>query len=474
MELINLNITLPKINSQYNISKDAVQEMLEVKETIKVDDKNKGNHIKPYLNVSLCDNLIYQNVLLKTCIETLAKDTVYNDLTITTKDGKGNDSLLQDIKDFWLNNQDELMNAITDYYSYGFGACEIITDKNTGLPVELYEIQADTLYIKKNTKPDENGEKRDYYYVVQQINGVDTVYMKLINHSRLFGYDYPETDEELHYVLWFGGGRKSLFYDYPYWISAFNHISASVSLDMLDAQKLADGNLISGIITIIRPPGKVTEENLDDTLEEKMENKGSGVFTLELVSMSPNIPLTVDYIQISESNYSYLNELSEKSDKKILAVFKIPKARLLIDDTTESMNSNKTNTLYKIYGKELTINQRPIENLMNLFNRIFWDISTITDIDTPSFVDDKDIETQTVISLFSCGLITLGQAIQKISTLYPEYEDFVEIPFDFNSPVYNSRYSNGYPLGFSKFSNLDEESEVDEDVGFEETEGLLE
>ena len=89
-----------------------------------------------------------------------------------------------------------------------------------------------------------------------------------------------------------------------------------------------------------------------------MQNKGNGVFTLELTTLNPDIPIGVDYIQISESNYDYLEKLAEKSDIKILANFKIPKARLLIDDTTESINSNKTNTLYKIIIFFFTLKQK--------------------------------------------------------------------------------------------------------------------
>ena len=433
------------INKHYAINKAEIENVLQPKDTIKTDDKNSGNNIKPYISVGLCDNLIYQNVLLYTCIETLAKDTIYNNIHITS------DNQNEDIKKFWLTNQDELKKAYIDWYSYGFGACEVILDTITGLPLELYEIQADTLYIKKRQLYDEEGIKKDYYYVVQQVNGVDKTFMKLFNHEKLIGYDYLPQDENLHTALWIGGGRKSLFYDYPYWISAFNHVSASVSLDMLDSDKIANGNLISGILTIIRPPiNKQFEEDVEDMLEEKMQNKGSGVFTLELNTLNTDIPLTVDYIKISEDNFQYLNELSEKCDKKILAVFKIPKARLLIDDTTESMNSNKTNTLYKIYSKELEIQQRPLEIQMDNFNKYYFEADTVTDIETPIFVDDKEIEVDTIIKLFNNGLITLGQAIKKLNNIYPEYEIFMDNEIDFNNPIYDDRFYNGNPLGLNE------------------------
>ena len=434
MEITNL----PRINPQYTINKRQVQSVLEPK-TKKKDDK-KGSRIYPFIDVSICDNLIYQNVLLNTSIEILAEDVIFNDIILTDINGENvNNSI---IRDFWERNQDELCNSVIDYYSYGFAGGEVVFD-DKGVPARLYEIPADTLYIKKEVSRDENGDKVISYYAVQQLTGQDDVKMRL---SHLV---YDEEDADLPVCLWFGGGRKSDFFDLPMWISAFNHVSASVSLDMLDAQKLSDGNLVSGILTIIRPPSPIKdgEESLDDTLEEKMEAKGNGIFTLELTTVNPNIPLTVDYVQISESNYDYLYKLAEKCDEKILSVLKVPKARLLIDNTTESMNSQKTNTLYKIYTRELENRQRVFENKINAFNKTYFDFEGGLNISTPVFIDEKEIEADTTIKLFDKGLITLGQAIQKAQSLFREFE---EVDIDKNNPIYNERYYNGSPLGLTE------------------------
>ena len=425
--------TPPKTNQQYYINKREFEELINPPATHKADDENRGTHIRPYLPVRLCDNLILQNVLLSKCINTFAEDIIFNDINLKEEISSG-----EDIVDFWELNQEELCYQVKDYLSYGFGASEIIYN-NENTVAELKQIPADTLYISKE-KDQQTGE--NYYYAVQQVTGKPNVKLRL---SHL---NYPASADELPECFWIGGGRKSDFYDYPCWIEAFNHVSASVSLDLLDAQKLADGNLISGILVIKRPPiNPMGQEDLDETLEEKMNNHGSGVFTFELTSLNPDIPLTVDYIQISESNYDYLKELSDKCDGKILATFKMPKARLLIDDTTESMNSNKTNTLYKIYSIELNNAQRPIERLMRIFNRKYFDYAGKVEIITPVFVDDKDIEANNIIQLFNNGLITLGQGIMKVQSIYPELND---LDIDFDNPVYSERYYNGNPLGLSE------------------------
>lgn len=439
----------PKINPQYSINK-AERDNAIAHKTHKPDDE-KGTYIYPYLSVGLCDNLILQNVLLSKCINTFAEDITFNDLSLKDTDIEVDNEKMKLIREFWDLNQEELSYQVKDWLSYGFGASEIIYDSNYEV-VELAQIPANTLHIQKKQKFNtEINDYDTYYYAVQQVTGKENVIMKL---SHL---EYPSEDDNLPVCFWLGGGRRSSFYDYPCWIECFNHVSASNTLDLLDAEKLNNGNLVSGIITIIRPPATPLDEDIEETLEEKMENHGSGVFTLELTTLNPDIPLNVEYIQISENNYDYLNELSSKSDIKILATFKMPKARLLIDDTTESMNSNKTNTLYKIYSIELNNSQKPLEKKIWQFNRKFFEFDYRVLLDTPIFIDDKDVEAQTTINIFDNGLITLGQAINKIASIYPEFEN---ADIDMDNPVYNERYYHGSPLGLTDAPITDEMNEL--------------
>lgn len=443
------------INKTYFINKQQIQSTLEPK--TKKQDVQNGTRIYPFIDVTICDNLIYQNVLLKTSLEILSEDIVYNDVTIKTENGDILENTL--MESFWENNQDEFNNTVLDYLSYGFGGAEIVFDEK-GFPAKLYEIQADTLYISKESKINSDGEKVYSYYAVQQMNNSETVKMRL-SHLEYDDYD----NENLGVCLWFGGGRKSNFFDYPMWISAFNHVSASVSMDILNADKIANGNLVSGILVVKRPPAPITDNDTDieETLEEKMQSKGNGIFTLELTTLNPNIPLEVDYIQISESNYNYLEELANSCDEKILSVLKVPKARLLIDDTTESMNSQKTNTLYKIYTRELENRQRVFENKMNSFNEVYFEFTGTCNITTPVFIDEKEIEAQTVIQLFDKGLITLGQAISKAQTIFTEFAD-AEI--DEANPIYNERYYNGNPLGLTEEQYTNEVTDFGELIDY--------
>ena len=418
-----------KINPQYSINKAQIQSAIH-RETVKQDGKYQ-NRLYPLISVDLCDNLILQNVLLNKSIITLSKDIILNDFTYLEENTEINK---QQVETFWENNKNELYQQIIDYYSYGFGASEIVFN-NQGEPVKLYQIPANTLYIKQEL----NRDGSISYYAVQQVTGRPDVKMRLSH------FNYTDEDNELPVCLWIGGGRQNDFFDYPIWISAFNYISASVSLEMLNAKKLSDGNLMSGILIIKKPPANPNDDTVEETLEEKMEDSGTGLMTLELTTFNPNIPLEVQYVKISEDNYQYLNQLAEQCDEKILAIFAVPKIRLMIDNTTESMNSQKSNTIYEIYTKELNNNQIPFEIIINKFNKKYFDYTGLVDIETPIFSDKKELEVNNIITLFNNGLITLGEAINRVKILFPE----LKIEFNENNPLYQDRYYNGNPLGFN-------------------------
>ena len=155
---------------------------------------------------------------------------------------------------------------------------------------------------------------------------------------------------------------------------------------------------------------------------------------MDLESFNTEIPLEVQYVPISEQNYSYLSELADRCDDDILACFSIPKVRLMIDDVTESMNSNKSNTIYEIYTKSLENEQLPFEIEINKFNKKYFDYEGIVDIETP-----KDVEINTILTLFNNGLITLGEAIKAVSVYYPA----LQLEYSDSNPIYDERFYNG-------------------------------
>ena len=412
--------------------------------TSKEDEKYKYR-IDPLVPVSIAQNLILQNNRLDKAIRILAQDVILNEITYLSD---SESEVENTVASFWKNNINEFYKQLQEFYSYGFGASEIIFDKETGLPKELYQIPAETLFIKQ----EDNRDGSYSYYAIQKIDGKPDVKMKL---SR---FHYDEEDSDLSTCFWLGGGKTSEFYEIPYWLPAFNSISAKVALDELNAKKINEGNLMSGILVIRRPPAfEGQKEETKQDLEDQMSDAGTGILVMDLESFNAEIPLEVQYVPISEQNYQYLSELADRCDEDILACFSIPKVRLMIDDVTESMNSQKSNTIYEIYTKSLENEQLPFEIEMNKFNHRYFNYNGVVDIETPIFSDKKDVEVNSILNLFNNGILTLGETIKAISVFYPK----LQLEYNESNPLFNERYYNGRLLGLNNYSDNDL-SEVNE------------
>lgn len=438
-----MKIGYTQINPEYEIQKRQIQ-TTKTATTTKQHDQKNYTRIDPLVPVSLAKNLILSNDLLSTCIETLAQDIILNEINIINEEGTIPTAA---ITGFWNPETIyEFYLAVQDRTGYGYAALEIITN-NDNIPIGLKQISAETITITVEKNRYSNTQS---YYALYN-NGSEHIKMKL---SR---FTYTPEDDDLPTVLWLGGGRFSDFYDMPCWIPAFNKISADALLDELNAKKINEGNLISGVLTVISPPmtkteinkeGEVTEttgkQQIQNTLKEQIEQAGTGWMVLHLEQLTAELPLNVQYIPITEQNYDYLLKLAEDCDNSILRLFKVPKVRLMIDDIKESMNSNKTDAIWEIYTKELISQQRVYEGIIDKFNAKYFREYTLSDIEVPIFSDKKQIETQNTILLFNNGLLTLNQAITNLQKYYPD----LELEED---NLNDGRYYNGQLLGMVNY-----------------------
>lgn len=432
-----MKINYSTLNESLKIDKRQIQ--LSIAPKTSKEDRDYKYRIDPIVPVSIAQNLILQNNRLDKSIRILAQDVILNEITYLSDTES---EVEEAVASFWKNNINELYKQLQEFYSYGFGASEIIFDDETGLPKELYQIPAETLFIKQET----NRDGTYSYYAVQQVVGKADVKMKL---SR---FHYDEEDNDLPTCFWLGGGKTSEFYEIPYWLPAFNSISAKVALDELNAKKINEGNLMSGILVIRRPPAfEGQKEETKKDLEDQMSDAGTGILVMDLESFNTEIPLEVQYVPISEQNYSYLSELADRCDEDILACFSIPKVRLMIDDVTESMNSQKSNTIYEIYTKSLENEQLPFEIEINKFNRKYFKYEGVVDIETPIFSDKKDVEVNSILNLFNNGILTLGETIKAVSVYYPK----LQLEYNESNPLFNERYYNGRLLGVTEYNESD-------------------
>ena len=115
-----------------------------------------------------------------------------------------------------------------------------------------------------------------------------------------------------------------------------------------------------------------------------------------------------------------MSELKKECISIILEVYGVPKIRLMIDDITESMNSNKSDTLYEIYNKSIESEQFIFKEVINNFNHDELGVQYDCVMDTPEFNDKTNVKITSVVSLFEEGLLTLGQAVEYLSRLLPD------------------------------------------------------
>ena len=408
-------------------------------------DENQYGYIYPPVAQGLTRYILEHNGRLRKCTSVLAQDTTLQDFVFKDHNGDIVEGELCTM--FWTKkNKYNFYLSVMERFQYGFGCCEILLN-NDNTPCELNQIPAQTMVIQK---------ENDTYYAVQMEMGAPIKKFRLYNLLDT----YTDDDLDLNIVLWLGGGADYRFYDVPVWYPDIDAILGKINLDMLTAKQLNNGNNISGVLNITGPPQKpdpITGKTVKQELQEQMQKVGSGVMVSYLATPDRDFPLKFEFIKVSNDNWDYLKNFSKDADDAIMAEYSIPKVRLLIDDVTESMNSNKSYTLWKIYTASLQNEQLSNELIIQDFNRIFFDVDYELDISTPMFTDEKQEALKSVLLLYDTGLLTLGEAITKVSEAYPE----LKIDVNPDDLVYNERYYKGKALGFTDF---DGEPEPVEDL----------
>lgn len=139
-----MKINYTPINSSLDINKRQIPASIAPK--TRKEDKDYKYKLYPLISISISQNLILQNNKLDKSIRILAQDVILNEFNYVNDEEKEID---ENIVNFWKNNINELYKQVQEFYSYGFGASEIIFDNKTGLPKELYQIPAETLTIKQ-------------------------------------------------------------------------------------------------------------------------------------------------------------------------------------------------------------------------------------------------------------------------------------------------------------------------------------
>ena len=155
-----MKVNFSRINNGLEINKKQIQASIAPK--TRKEDKDYKYKLYPLVSVSIAQNLILQNNKLDKAIRILAQDVILNEFTYLNDEKETDENLIN----FWKNNINELYKQVQEFYSYGFGASEIIFDEKTGRPKELYQIPAETVTIKQET----NGKGKCFYVSVAYVS----------------------------------------------------------------------------------------------------------------------------------------------------------------------------------------------------------------------------------------------------------------------------------------------------------------
>jgi len=434
------------VNTQYRVMKADIENEF-IRNSVKEDKIAGTGYLQPTVSPLLTEYILENTSKVNVCCDVLSEDVCLQEYLFKPFVEEIDTSLLER---FWNKyNKYQLKLASYEYYSYGYGCLEVVMD-NKGIPQRLEQFPSKTARIKKN----KNSKGEDIFYAVQLTTAVQSQEIRF----RLFDYldKYDKEDNDLPVCLWIGGDNRNQFYSTPSWFSEHSKLLGKINLDLLNADNFNEGNQIGGILTFIGSPQRPNEEGLtpQQILQKQIRDAGTGNLVVYMESMDAEIPLSVDYIKISNDNWDYLQEYSKTVDNDTLACYRVPKTRLMDNAETESMNSHKSDSIWEIYTISLNYRQLPFEMLIRQFNKIMFNIDAEVEMNTPIFTDKKDTDLQNTVELFKNGLLTLGQAISRLESLLVDV-DFSMI--DYDAPFMNDRFKDGKLFGLE----TNEPSELD-------------
>ena len=207
-----------------------------------------------------------------------------------------------------------------------------------------------------------------------------------------------------------------------------------------------------------KDPNNPKEQSIDEKIEAGLHGGDCGTLVQYLGSTSSSQPIDMHYQVFEDNNYEYFGSLQDRCVADLLRAFKMPKVRLAIDDTKESMNSHKSDTLYEIYNREIFASQMFIQPKLDLYNQLYRGVKSDIVISTPEFTDKTSTRISTAVELFNNGLFSLGECLRLLAPVYPDI-DFTGDAYDEN--LFNSRFYHGQLLG-SKNDERDDEGRLDD------------
>lgn len=415
-------------------SKDIIQ-------SVNKDTADNTIELKPPIPMQNCLYVFTKSSHVAKSCRILAADIIYNEITLTL-DGieeptEHQVNQVTKINDYLNDNVDELYNLAVDYYYAGWCAMEYSWNNVS------FKLQQIPIHSCKIIKVEVQGNS--CYLLKQQINST-TKYFKIM------GEDYPEGflfygNNKLGYASLIGGDNIYQFFSLPKWIQDYEKILTEIAISASDYKTISNGNISSGVLNInLEPqnalpikydtdgnplPQKSREEIIADELTSA--NGGTAVIFTE-----SNRPMTMDYVTLTNNNQSYLSDLSLKCQQAVLNDYNIPLVRLMINTEKESMNSDKTKSIWEIYTLNLRNEQKIFKLFIKELIKDLYNIDVNVEIATPIFSDRREIEVKLLSQVWNDGALTLQQYITSLSEFLPVI-DLKEYDFTVNPEIWSYR-----------------------------------
>ena len=433
----------PADNEVLNIQK-SIAENLQNKDLFQSETKEvaeNGVELKPPIPMKDCLYVFENSSHVAKCCRILGADIIYNDITLTldTLDEPSDKEVnqVQKINKYLLDNIDELYYIAIDYYYAGWAALEY-TWNNTRF--KLKQIPIHTCKIIRDTM-----DGMDVYLLKQQINS-KTHFFKIM------GETYPENSQfyngaKLGYASLLGGDNIYQFFSLPKWLQDYNEILTEIAISANDYRTVSNGNISSGILNINLEPQLPNPIEYDtdgnpkpvktrqDVISNELQSANSGT---AVIFTESNRPITLDYVSLANSNHSYLSDLGEKCQQSVLNDYNIPLIRMMINTEKESMNSDKTKSIWEIYTLNLKNEQKPFKQFIRELIEDLYGIGVEVNISTPIFSDRREIEVGLISQAWNDGILTLRQTITGLA-YYLDVIDLNEYDFTVNQDIWSYR-----------------------------------
>ncbi|MDR3063382.1 MAG: hypothetical protein LBU40_04500 [Methanobrevibacter sp.] len=396
------------------------------------------------LNQDFCEFIYRNNKIVANAIKIKKEDIILNNNFYSNSDFNFiNNYIIEGLE----YNKEEIANIVADHELFGAG-CGVIRQ---------YRGYINFQHLKQKNLEVVNYSFNGNYYPLILYN-----YGNTIEYFKFNDYYYPEDfnyqNKDLESCLWIGGGQFNSFYSYPFYYQAINDITQELINKNYDKTMLENGNLVSGLVymnkqgvTAIRknrrPEDETGEAITSTVLPQNIENiknsiEKAGLGNVFLYEESDNA-LTIDYVRLTNDNYDYLLKRLEDYRTELMSAALIPQERFMLTNIKESMNSNKTLTIWNIYINSLKSEQNKIVGNFTDCFIILFNYKADININTP-IIDEINVLRQKIVEeAFKSGVITLRQYIQQYNDIH---QINGEIP-DNTNPLLDERYFNFKPIG---------------------------